>query len=190
MVLEAVLSSGSHAILHTCNEEIFPGVEKIPFARFGLPHLARFMFPLYLPGMLEPIHSVSKIQSGLPFFIMHCEKDFQLSIEGAIGIHGGLLSKGNPSVLAIKPGRGHVLMLDSRDGIGDQVNKFFKENNLPAMLSLQNYSFKNNTQPKDEDAKKVYAKLVKENNQEFVFGACVNIAIVCWLLKLIAFFVF
>jgi hypothetical protein len=135
LILESVMLSGNSAIEHTINTMMLPGVKSIPCDYYGLPYLARCIYPSYSPAGEQPIDNIEALPTALPIIILHDTQDFQLSFKDAQALYAYLTHvKNNKNVYLFaraSENGDHVLLLtDHHTTAITAINTILKIHNL------------------------------------------------------------
>ncbi len=133
LVLESVLGSGNHAILHTVSPTY------IPFARFWMPYAAKLDFPTYNPLGQQALNSVKKLPKKLPIILVHATQDPQLPVNDARKLYCKLKEQGNENVYLIEKNTYTHFPLTSSprsstvpdEHITQAINCIYQKHNLP-----------------------------------------------------------
>lgn len=132
LILEAPLLSGNSAILHNT----FPTTTS-SLIYYGLPYLAKVIFPFYAPAGQQPILTCDSIPNDLPIIIMHATEDPQLSFTDAKALYAHLKNQGNNNVYFLPiDDYCHVNMLSSNDKELAVINAILKKYELPCASSV------------------------------------------------------
>lgn len=160
LVLEATLSSGNSAILHTVAGPIgLDLLTRLPFSYYWIPYLAKIRMPLYWPGGKQPIKSIERIPTDLPIIIMHSDSDREIPFSNACALYYGLRNAGNNNVYLLPfKGAGHIQILNGHPQAAQIVREILtKHTLLKKEQTIKNFS---RFQPDPEHFKANYDALI------------------------------
>lgn len=149
LVLESAMLSGNSAIHHCVTQSFRLGdfpygkyLGYIPFSYYWMPYLAKFKFPFYTPGGVQPLDILEDLPHSMPVIILHSELDEVLSHEAAQVVYAKL-KKRNPHVYFISSRRNrHINLLKKSNSMTHQFLSQQSLNEVDQNLALLNKIWK------------------------------------------------
>lgn len=142
LVLEGVLGSGNHAIMHTVENRVWRPLTYFPFARAWIPLVAKFAFPSYNPFGKQAISSAKKLSPNIPVVLMHNKGDTETTINDARKYYCTLRESGHNNAYLVETDNGEAhfnILANCHQEYGypergakiAALQAIYKEHNLP-----------------------------------------------------------